>query len=62
MNNTRKITHDEYVIFYNRNTGKELISYSKKGTFVGELKATLELLAYENHISASEITIKTVKR
>lgn len=37
---------------------KELCRYSIKGTFMGELKATLELLAFENDINIDEIVIK----
>ena len=51
----------EWVVFYD-SVGNELGAYTKKDTFVGELKETAELLAYENEIPVSEIIIKVVKR
>lgn len=36
---------------------KVLCKYSIKGTFLGEMSATLELLAYEKDIDVSEIVI-----
>ena len=36
---------------------KVLCKYSIEGTFLGEMGATLELLAYENDIDVSEIII-----
>ena len=45
-----------WVVFSIR--GRELCRYSIKGTFTGEMEATVELLAYENGIEADEIEIK----
>ena len=39
--------------------GKELAAYTIKGTFVGELEATRELLAYEMKCSPEDIEIET---
>ena len=40
---------------------KVLCKYSIEGTFLGEMEATLELLAYENGIDVEEIEIKLEK-
>lgn len=45
-----------WIVF--RHNGKELCRYSVQGTAPGELKSTLELLAYENDIPESEISWK----
>lgn len=42
--------------------GKEIAAYSIKGTFSGELEATKDLLAFENHCPKEEIKVKGVMR
>lgn len=42
--------------------GKELASYTLEGTFLGELKSTRELLAYENDVPASSICFAVINR
>lgn len=49
---------EKSLIFYNKVTGKELLSYSISGSFEGEKDATIELLAYENNIDITDIEIK----
>ena len=45
-----------WMVFRNKETGEELLAYTIKGTFPGERKETIELLAYENHIPKEQIT------
>lgn len=42
--------------------GKEIASYTVRGTSSGELEATKGLLAFENHCSSSDIIVKGVVR
>lgn len=49
---------EKSLVFYNKVNGKELFSYSIRGTFEGEKDATVELLAYENNIDITDIEIK----
>lgn len=44
---------EQWLVFYHGE--KELAAYTLRGTFAGERQATIELLAYENGISESEI-------
>lgn len=39
--------------------GKEIAAVTVKGTFHGEIKATIELLAYEKGVDPSKITVGT---
>ena len=48
-----------WLVFTDINTGKELCAYTLRGTFTGEMQATKEALALENHISIDEIEVKT---
>lgn len=51
---------EEYLVFYHEK--KELLAYTIRGTFAGEIEATKELLAYENGISKDAIrTIKEMR-
>ena len=45
---------EQWLIF--RHEGRELCSYTLRGTFEGEKQATIEMLAHENGIPAKEIT------
>ena len=49
---------DLFVVFYNKNSGKELCAYSVEGTFEGETQETIELLAYENNVDTADIETK----
>ena len=46
---------EKWVVFYHGE--KELAAYTVRGSFSGEQTATVELLAYENHISKEDIRI-----
>lgn len=39
-----------------------LAGYTIEGTFAGEMKATMELLAYENNCKVEDITVKFERR
>lgn len=39
--------------------GKEIAAVTIKGTFPGEIQATVELLAYEKGVDPSKITVGT---
>ena len=51
----------KWIVFYD-SKGKELAAYTQAETFVGEQKATTELLAFEHGIQPEEITAKEVER
>lgn len=51
-----------WIVFKNKNTGKELCAYTITGSFSGELEATKEMLAYENGIDVTEIEITIERR
>lgn len=46
---------EEYLVFYYEE--KELLAYTVRGTFAGELDATKDLLAYENSIEKEAIRV-----
>ena len=46
---------EEWVVFTNKETGKELCSYTTRGTFPGELEATRAELAAENGLQEEQI-------
>ncbi len=48
---------EKWVKFYSPD-GKCLGGYTVKGTFSGELKATIELLAAENGLETKDIIVK----
>jgi len=47
-----------YIVYFNTKTGKELVSYSLKGTFKGEMQATTELIMSENGLSEKDISVE----
>lgn len=49
-------------VFKDRNTGKDLCSYTVRGTFEGEMQATKEMLAAEHNIPLEDIIVTTEKR
>ena len=46
---------EEYLVFYHGQ--RELLAYTVRGTFAGELDATKDLLAYENGITKEAIRV-----
>ena len=52
---------EDYVVFKDKQTGLELMSYTVRGTFRGEAEATADLLAYEKNIPREQIVISTEK-
>lgn len=46
---------EQWIIFYHGE--KELAAYTVRGSFSGELAATVDLLAYENQISKEDIRV-----
>jgi len=46
---------EPWKVFYNKQTGEELLSYTIRGTFSGEEEATRELLAHENGLDPEQI-------
>lgn len=53
---------EQWAVFRDRETGRELCAYTIRGTFPGERAATVELLAAENGIPQEQIvmTIETI--
>lgn len=47
---------ENWLVFRDRETGRELLAYTIRGTFEGERAATIELLAAENGIDPERIT------
>lgn len=53
---------EEWLVFTDQNTGRELCAYTTRGTFPGELEATRELTAHENGIPAEQISTRKEMR
>ena len=53
---------EQWLVFRDRITGRELPAYTVKGTFEGERAATVELLAAENGIPESQIETTVEER
>lgn len=53
---------EQWLVFRDKETGRELLAYTIRGTFPGERQATIELLAAENGIKPEQITTEIVKR
>lgn len=53
---------EKYLIFKDRQTGRELLAYTIRGTFPGERQATIELLEAEEGIPAEQIETVTETR
>ena len=47
---------EQWLVFRDRETGRELGAYTIRGTFAGEKDATIGLLAFENGIEPERIT------
>lgn len=52
---------EPWIVFYAPD-GRELAAYTLRGSFAGELQATLELLADENSMSVGEISLAEITR
>ena len=52
---------ERYIIFRD-SSGRELLSYSERGIYPGELEATISLLAYEKGIPAEQISATLEER
>lgn len=53
---------EHYLVFRDRETGRELLAYTIRGTFDGEREATIALLAAERNINPERITTAIEKR
>ena len=51
---------EDYIVFYLN--GKEIGSYTVKGTFAGELNSTIELLAADHNTDSDNIRWKLERR
>ena len=52
---------EQWLVFRDKETGRELLAYTIRGTFPGERQATIELLAAENGIKPEQI-VTTIER
>lgn len=53
---------EKYLIFRDRQTGRELCAYTLRGTFPGEKQETINLLAAEEQIPPERIETYTKDR
>ena len=53
---------EQWLVFTDRETGRELAAYTVRGTFPGERAETINLLAAENGIPAEQIETVTETR
>ncbi len=53
---------ESWMIFRDKETGKELCAYTIRSTFSGEREATAKQLAYENKIPVEQIEISIEAR
>ena len=53
---------EKWIIFKDRETGRELCAYTIRGTFAGEQEATIEQLAHEKGIAPERITVTIENR
>ena len=53
---------EQWLVFRDRETGRELCAYTIRGTFPGERRATIELLAVEKGIPEEQIETAIEKR
>ena len=53
---------EKWIIFKDRETGRELCAYTIRGTFPDERTATIELLAHDNNIPQEQIKTEIVTR
>lgn len=53
---------EQWIVFFEKKTGRELCSYTIRGTFPGEKEETIKLLAYEEGIDPADIETRTERR
>lgn len=53
---------EQWAVFRNKETGRELAAYTIRGTFAGEAEATADLLAAEHGITREQITVTIENR
>ena len=53
---------EKWLVFRDRDTGRELLAYTIRGTFEGEREATIGLLAAEEDIAPERITTEIEDR
>ena len=53
---------EEWLVFKDKDTGRELLAYTIRGTFPGEKEDTIEQLAFDNGIPREQIITERVKR
>lgn len=53
---------EEWKVFTDKDTGRELCAYTIRGTFPGEEAATIEQLAHEEGIAPNRISVKIERR
>ena len=53
---------EQWLVFRDKETGRELMAYTIRGTFKGERDATIELLAAENDLPPEQIETTIEKR
>lgn len=52
---------EPWIVFFGPD-GKELCRYTARGSFAGELRETIALLAYEHGLTPEEISFAEVRR
>lgn len=52
---------EPWIVFFGPD-GKELCRYTVRGSFAGELRETIALLAYEHGLTSGEISFAEVRR
>ena len=60
--NTEKPAKEPWLVFRDKETGRELCAYTVRGSFPGEARATAEILAEENGLTPDQISISTERR
>lgn len=53
---------EQWKVFRDKDTGRELCAYTIRGTFPGEEAATIEQLAHEEGIAPDRISVKIERR
>lgn len=53
---------EQWLVFRDRETGRELCAYTIRGTFPGERRETIKLLAFEEGIPEERIETTIEKR
>lgn len=53
---------EEWAVFRDRETGRELLAYTIRGEAAGERAETVRLLAHENSIQEDQIAVRIERR